>query len=789
MLAIDVLIIGMATTFIVYVIRAQGFISSGPFAVGRIMLLTGIFVTASFYAADAFILLKLPELIGVDQSAAAMRFLHLELRWPVSALSMALVCTGIFLMLKQRRRLEARIREAEHLLDDVRLSAVKSESRFRSLLEQTPYSIYCFEFDPPFRLERGTDALTTMSHDARLIECNHAFAQEIDRTTKTAVGFRYGYTESAGDVRSHAKLIQNFVAARYRLTDYELAYIDAGGQERALKLNWDGVIKNGLLYRIWGAEQNILEIKQAKAELASRKLFEKLVAKISTTLIVTPEEELDEQLKVCLRLVCEYADADRAVLLWLRPDDDYQIELLSYWNEDDSPPWLRLSQDVFPWSSKQLATGEMVAVDDVEVLSREARVDYESYRALGTKSTAAVPLNVGGQTLGAMTLSNTEHTRHWSKQLISELNTLGELFGNTVWRIRSKQALDVALAELRIARDHLEAENIYLQQELRSTHGFDGLVGESHSFMKSLRQVEQVAATKTAVLVQGETGTGKELIARAIHARSDRNKRPLVKVNCAALPGNLIESELFGHEKGAFTGAQSRKRGRFDLAHRGTLFLDEIGDFPIDLQGKLLRVLQEGEFERLGGNETQKVDVRLIAATNRNLREAVDRGEFRADLYYRIGTFPIELPPLRDRDGDIPLLARHFVQKYSQQLGKEVTGVSTYMMEQLQSYSWPGNVRELEAVVQRSIIYATGPVIDLHEPLYASVEDLRRDQVAREQPTDLREMERDHIRSVLDEADWVIAGQAGAAARLGLPPSTLRSKMKKLGIQRPGASH
>lgn len=789
MITVDLLIMSMAGSLILYVFRTRGFSYGGGPVLGRWLLLGGILLTAVFYAVDLFAMLLLPLIVGAERAMSVMHILHLEIRWPVSALSMGMVCAGIFLLLQQRKKLEARIRESENLLETVRYSAIRSETRFRSILEQTPYSIYCFEFDPPFPVARGLQALIGACRDSRLVECNGAFAQSVECPDRAAAhGYRFGDMDSARDDEAHTQLMRAFIVSNFRLVDYELAYSTDSGEDRALQLSWDGVVKDGFLKRIWGAEQDIIEIKKTEAELAGRKLFENLVAEVSTKLIVATEDQLSEELQKCLQLVCDYADADRAALLWVH-DKNEGVELLSFWNEHGGPPSVSLFKETFPWSAAQLMSDQLLALDDIEQLPPEAATDHDGCSKLGVKSLVGVPISIGGSVLGALTMSNIEHKRHWDKQILDELNLLATLFGNTVWRIRSKQELDIANKELHEARDHLAAENVYLQQELRSTHGFDGLIGESHSFTKSLRQVEQVAATKTAVLIEGETGTGKELIARALHARSDRNKRPLVKVNCAALPANLIESELFGHEKGAFTGAQTRKRGRFDLAHRGTLFLDEIGDFPIELQGKLLRVLQEGEFERLGGTETKHVDVRLIAATNRNLREAVDGGEFRADLYYRISTFPIELPQLSDRDGDIPLLAKHFVRKYAKQLGKDVTGVSNFMLGQLQSYSWPGNVRELEAVIQRAIIYANGPVIDLQEPLHASIDDLAKpaDALLREPPVDLRDMERDHIRFILDQADWVIAGNDGAAARLGLPPSTLRSKMKKLGIARPGS--
>jgi len=338
------------------------------------------------------------------------------------------------------------------------------------------------------------------------------------------------------------------------------------------------------------------------------------------------------------------------------------------------------------------------------------------------------------------------------------------------------------MVKLEEATERLEAENVYLRQEIELTHGFDEIVGQSDVVLRSLQLVEQVAPTRTPVLIMGETGTGKELVARAIHEVSDRCDRPLVKVNCAALPANLIESELFGHEKGAFTGAESVKRGRFDLADGSTLFLDEIGEIPVELQAKLLRVLQEGEFDRLGGSKTIKVDVRLVVATNRNLAQAVQAGEFRSDLYYRINTFPIEMPALRDRGDDIQLLTEHFVKSHAPRLGRDVSEISSEMMNQLRRYSWPGNVRELEGIVQRALISSSGPVLDLAEPLIDVTQEPDQHEGT---VSDLKLVEREHIVAVLEDANWRISGTAGAAAKLGIPPSTLRSKMKKLSIVRP----
>src|SRR3989475_11567969 len=325
----------------------------------------------------------------------------------------------------------------------------------------------------------------------------------------------------------------------------------------------------------------------------------------------------------------------------------------------------------------------------------------------------------------------------------------------------------------------LEAQNTYLQEEIRSEHNFGEIVGSSPALLDVLRQVEQTAKIDSARLIRGETGTGQELIARAIHNLSGRKDRVLVKVNCSAIPAGLIESELFGHERGAFTGALTRKIGRFELADGATIFLDEIGDLPLDLQAKLLRVLQEGEFERLGSTRTMKVNVRVIAATNRDLEKAMQNGGFRHDLYYRLNVFPIQLPTLRERKEDIPLLVRHFVRTYATKMGKKPETIAQATMQALQEYPWPGNIRELANVIERGVILSPGSLLELGEWRTNPWAAPGSDQV----PT-LEELERQHIISVLDQTGWRVSGEKGAAKLLGLKPTTLEARMKKLGITR-----
>lgn len=347
-------------------------------------------------------------------------------------------------------------------------------------------------------------------------------------------------------------------------------------------------------------------------------------------------------------------------------------------------------------------------------------------------------------------------------------------------RKRAQRELENALSEVARLKDQLQAENIYLREEIDLGHNFGEIIGQNSGLKKLLVKVEQVATTDATVLILGETGTGKELVARAIHRLSQRKDRPLVKVSCAALPPSLIECELFGHEKGAFTNAISRQVGRFELADGATIFLDEIGELPLNLQAKLLRVLQEGEFERLGNPRTFKVDVRIIAATNRDLEEAVRDGGFRADLYHRLSVFPLALPPLRERKEDIPLLVRSFVNSYEKKVGKAIDTIPETAMNTLQSYSWPGNVRELENVIERAVIVTPGTTLRMEDVLAPS-----QAVAAAERVQTLEHIERDHINRILQQTRWRIEGQYGAAVALGLRPATLRSRMRKLGIHRP----
>lgn len=346
---------------------------------------------------------------------------------------------------------------------------------------------------------------------------------------------------------------------------------------------------------------------------------------------------------------------------------------------------------------------------------------------------------------------------------------------------QSNSELEKAYREIKKLQKSLEEENYYLKEEIKKEHNFEEIIGESKALQEILQKVKMVAGTDSTVLIRGETGTGKEQIARSIHNLSSRTQKVLVKVNCPAIPSGLIESELFGHEKGAFTGALTKKIGKFELADGGTIFLDELGDLPLEAQAKLLRVLQEREFERVGSNEIRKVDVRIIAATNRDLETAVKEGKFRADLYYRLNVFPISVPSLSERKEDIPLLAMYFTQRYANKIGKQIDSISDKDIERLKSYLWPGNIRELENIIERAVIVSTGSKLNLGE-IQSELSDMLSSMEF--EPLSLEHLEREHMKKVLNRTKWQIHGEKGAAKILGINPNTLRSRIVKLGLKK-----
>lgn len=490
---------------------------------------------------------------------------------------------------------------------------------------------------------------------------------------------------------------------------------------------------------------------------------------------IAGEIEISRLLSKLMHILIENAGAQRGLLI-LEQGGESLIQARGMVGDD--PVEVMQAAPVQESSDLALAVVNYVKRTLTSVVLEDARTDEQYAGDMyimreGPKSILCTPVVNQGELVGMVYLENNLATAAFTPDRIQVIQMLS---AHAAIAIRNAELF----AEVTTLRDRLQAENIYLQEEIKTQHGFEEIVGKSKALSRVLRQVEQVAPTGATVLITGETGTGKELIARAIHNLSERRGRPLVTLNCGAIARGLVESELFGHEKGAFTGAVARKIGRFELADGGTLFLDEIGDLTLDLQVKLLRVLQEGEMERVGGSRTQRVDVRVIAATHRNLEDAVAAGEFRSDLYYRLSVFPIQTPPLRERREDIPLLVHHFVLSFNLKLGKKIESIPKRTMDALIAYGWPGNIRELRNVIERAVIISSGTTLELGDWIAA-----QQAAGAPGVPRFLEDVERLHILQALERTGWRVSGPKGAALILGLKPTTLEARMRKLGIARP----
>jgi formate hydrogenlyase transcriptional activator len=524
------------------------------------------------------------------------------------------------------------------------------------------------------------------------------------------------------------------------------------------------------------------QLVASEKALEERLKFETLLAEISARFVNLPVDQIDSEIIEAQRRVCELFDIDRSTL-WQTSEREPDTMLLTHIHQ---PPGSRPTPErmdargSFPWATQKVLRGEIVTIPKLAGLPLEAACDRETWCSYGTKSTLLIPLSTGGgKVLGTLSFAVIREERDWPEPIVKRLLLVSELFANALARKRAEEQLRERLREIEELKQRLEGENIYLQEEVQLLGEHSEIVGQSLAMKKVLAQVEQVARTDSTVLIQGETGTGKELLARAIHGMSGRKARLLVTVNCASLPPTLIESELFGRERGAYTGALTKMIGRFEIADGATLFLDEIGEIPLELQSKLLRVLEEGNFERLGSTKTLHVDVRIITATNRDIAQEVQEGKFRKDLFYRLNVFPIVIPPLRERPEDIPLLVWAFVKEFQKKMGKKIENISKKSMEALQSYSWPGNVRELRNVIEHAMIVSSDRTLVVHAPKLPSSEtpDVRS----------LEDMERRHIVSALERNGWRVGGKGGAAEVLGLKRSTLYSRMKKLGINRPNS--
>ena len=518
----------------------------------------------------------------------------------------------------------------------------------------------------------------------------------------------------------------------------------------------------------------------------------RLESDLSTRFTGLPVEEVDGEIERALRLLVELLGTDRSTFLLI--DTGGSLVQTHTWAREGIEPSPPAVPAAAPWYSGRLADGHVVALSRMpDELPEDALVEREYTRASGLRSILTVPVALGGRHICALSTGIFRDYRTWDEEAVDHVRLVGQILANAVHRKRTEEQLRRQIEEIAVLKDQLLDENVYLRQEARRGD-FADVVGRSPVLARVLERISQVAPTSSSVLLLGETGTGKELMAQAIHERSPRKARAFIKVNCAALPASLIETELLGHEKGAFTGAIAAHPGRFELADGGTLFLDEIGDLAVELQSKLLRVLQDGEVQRLGATRPRKVDVRLVAATNQDLERAMAEGRFRRDLYYRLAVFPIQIPPLRERREDIPLITWAFVERRQKTLGRRIEQIPREVMDALVAYDWPGNVRELENVLERALILSPGKALRLDDPLRAPGRAFAAEPPAMASPPGTASdrsfdaMAREHVRAVLERCAWRINGPGGAAEVLAVHPNTLRSRMKRLGLARPQAS-
>ncbi len=477
---------------------------------------------------------------------------------------------------------------------------------------------------------------------------------------------------------------------------------------------------DGIVERIGAVGEvlfNALYRRRAEAETERLRQFEQIVAATASEFVHASPDQVDARVEQALQRLCKCVDADLGTLLQWNDSEKSTMKVSHEWDADFvCGPHFRgtVLVDEYPWLATRLRESEPLLIHNPDDFPPEADAERATCRRIGIRSILWAPFVAAHGLQGYIALSTVNRPGAWLENTVPQLGLVGNVLANAIERQRADHKLLQAYAEIRQLKDYLESENLTLREEIKATFDEEELVGKSHAFQTVIHQVEQVARTDSTVLLLSETGTGKSLIARLLHRQSRRKDRPLVTVNCAALPAELIESELFGHEKGAFTGAVDRKIGRFELADGATIFLDEIGDLSAHTQVRLLRVLQEREFERVGGAETVRINVRVIAATNRDLEDMVRQGVFRQDLYYRLNVFPIHVPPLRERRTDILELANFFVEKYSTENHKYVRRISTPAIDMMMSYHWPGNVRELENCIERAILLTADDVVHGH---------------------------------------------------------------------------
>ena len=569
--------------------------------------------------------------------------------------------------------------------------------------------------------------------------------------------------------------VQSFCVVPLTTAQRRLGAMGFGSLHRRVYHETDIAFMQQVAAQVAVAVDNVLNAESARSaqrQLEHERDRVRLLLEVNNAVVSHLDlRDVFAAVSACLRTVIRHDGS--ALVLYEAAMQRCRVHVLDFDKEEEFVEEVPVTPQCKSPSDEAIAARKPVVyrLRDLEQLAADSDI-ARRLLAQGVRSFCSVPLLSHDRVLGALNVGRTREEAFTPADC--------ELLHQVAQQIAIAVENGLAYREIAELKEKLAKEKLYLEEEIQTEYNFEEIVGESRALRQVLTQVKTVAATDATVLILGETGSGKELVARALHNLSERRERTFVKLNCAAIPTGLLESELFGHEKGAFTGAIARKIGRFELADRGTLFLDEVGEIPLDLQVKLLRVLQEREFERLGGTKTVRVDVRVIAATNRDLAAMVEGKAFRSDLFYRLNVFPVTVPPLRERAEDIPLLVRHFTQKFAQRMKKRVETIPAAAMKALQAYPWPGNVRELENFIERAVILSSGS--ELAVPL---AELKRGAGTTNGATTKLEDLEREHIVKVLQDSHWVIGGASGAAARLGMKRTTLQSKMQKLGISRP----
>lgn len=640
-----------------------------------------------------------------------------------------------------------------------------------SIIKDSPRTLRTF-------FESAPDAMMTTDQEGCILEVNAETEKQFGYTRQELIGepveklipLRFRETNQ----REREAYLQT---PNYRPADgsRELFALHKDGREFPVEISLNPVItESGMLFCC--VIRNTSEREKALEELERHLKLERLLSELIANFINLPANRVDQEITSGLQVLVQALDNDRAHLGQIDPATGDIVITHAWCRPGFSPFEKRILQGSLPWLEARIRSGEVSVSEKPSDLPPEARRERAYMESVGQKSSLVVPFRVAGEVTGGLGIGSFRRHQRWDDWQICRVKDIAHAFANAVSRKQADEELRKATAEIRELKDKLERENTHLREEIKLEYPHAAIVGTSDAIRSVLKKVEQVAKTDAAVLILGETGTGKELVARTIHEMSRRRQNPLVKINCASLPATLIESELFGREKGAYTGALAREIGRFEHADKSTIFLDEIAELPAELQPKLLRVLQEGEFERLGSSKTIRVDVRIIAATNRDLDALMKDGKFREDLFYRLNVFPIVVPPLRERRDDIPLIASHILKDLAKRMGSRVEGIEAATIREFQKYSWPGNVRELRNVIERNLILISGSILRAELP-----------NAVQDKKTNLRRLDQvdaEHLRSVLQSTHWRIRGQWGAAEVLGLKPTTLEARMKKLGIRR-----